>query len=35
MALAGFLISLAFLKALGWVPTRHAFNFADAASTWN
>lgn len=34
MALAGFLISLAF-KALGWVPARHPFNFADAAPTWN
>ncbi|MDQ6900614.1 MAG: permease [Candidatus Dormibacteraeota bacterium] len=34
MALAGFLISLAF-KALGWVPARHQFNFADAAPTWN
>jgi uncharacterized membrane protein YraQ (UPF0718 family) len=34
MALAGFLISLAF-QALGWVPTRHAFNFAEAAPTWN
>ena len=34
MALAGFLISLAF-KALGWVPARHPFNFAQAAPTWN
>src|SRR2546421_9894211 len=34
MALAGFLISLAF-QALGWVPVRHAFNFAEAAPTWN
>ena len=34
MALAGFLISLAF-QALGWVPARHAFNFAQAAPTWN
>ena len=34
MALAGFLISLAF-NALGWVPARHAFNFAEAAPTWN
>jgi uncharacterized protein len=34
MALAGFLISLAF-QALGWVPARHPFNFADAAPTWN
>jgi hypothetical protein len=34
MALAGFLISLAF-QALGWVPARHAFNFAEAAPTWN
>ncbi|MGI8563517.1 MAG: permease [Candidatus Dormibacter sp.] len=34
MALAGFLISLAF-KALGWVPARRLFNFADAAPTWN
>jgi uncharacterized protein len=34
MALAGFLISLAF-QALGWVPQRRAFNFADAAPSWN
>src|SRR5919204_765289 len=34
MALAGFLISLAF-QALGWVPQRHPFNFAEAAPTWN
>jgi uncharacterized membrane protein YraQ (UPF0718 family) len=34
MALAGLLISLAF-KALGWVPARHPFNFAEAAPTWN
>jgi uncharacterized protein len=34
MALAGFLISLAFM-ALGWVPVRHAFNFAEAAPSWN
>ena len=34
MALAGFLISLAF-QALGWVPARHPFNFAEAAPTWN
>jgi uncharacterized membrane protein YraQ (UPF0718 family) len=34
MALSGFLISLAF-QALGWVPVRHPFNFAEAAPTWN
>jgi YHS domain-containing protein/uncharacterized membrane protein YraQ (UPF0718 family) len=34
MALAGLLISLAF-QALGWVPQRRAFNFAEAAPTWN
>jgi uncharacterized membrane protein YraQ (UPF0718 family) len=34
MALAGFLISVAF-KALGWVPARHPFNFAQAVPTWN
>jgi uncharacterized protein len=34
MAAAGFLISLAF-QALGWVPARHAFNFAEAAPVWN
>jgi uncharacterized protein len=34
MALSGFLISLAF-NALGWVPVRHPFNFAEAAPTWN
>jgi uncharacterized membrane protein YraQ (UPF0718 family) len=34
MALSGFLISLAF-QALGWVPVRHTFNFAEAAPTWN
>jgi uncharacterized protein len=34
MAAAGFLISLAF-QALGWVPQRHPFNFAEAAPTWN
>jgi uncharacterized membrane protein YraQ (UPF0718 family)/YHS domain-containing protein len=34
MALAGFLISLAF-QALGWVPQRRTFNFAEAAPTWN
>ena len=34
MALAGFLISVAF-NALGWVPARHPFNFAQAAPTWN
>src|SRR5438132_2525790 len=34
MALAGLLISLGF-QALGWVPVRHAFNFAEAAPTWN
>jgi uncharacterized membrane protein YraQ (UPF0718 family) len=34
MALAGFLISLAF-KVLGWVPTRHPFDFAQAVPTWN
>jgi uncharacterized protein len=34
MAVAGFLISLAF-KALGWIPARHAFNFASTAPTWN
>jgi uncharacterized membrane protein YraQ (UPF0718 family) len=34
MVLAGFLVSLAF-KALGWIPARHAFDFANAAPTWN
>jgi uncharacterized membrane protein YraQ (UPF0718 family) len=34
IAVAGLLISLAF-RALGWVPARHAFNFAQAAPTWN
>jgi uncharacterized membrane protein YraQ (UPF0718 family) len=34
MALSGFLISLVF-QALGWVPVRHPFNFAEAAPTWN
>lgn len=34
MALAGLLVSLAF-KALGWVPVRRAFDFADAAPSWN
>ncbi len=34
MALAGFLISVAF-KAVGWVPARHPFDFAQAAPTWN
>jgi uncharacterized protein len=34
MALAGLLISLAF-KALGWVPARHPFDFAQAVPTWN
>jgi uncharacterized protein len=34
MALAGFLISVAF-KALGWLPARHPFDFAQAAPTWN
>jgi uncharacterized membrane protein YraQ (UPF0718 family)/YHS domain-containing protein len=34
MAAAGLLISLAF-QALGWVPQRHPFDFAEAAPTWN
>jgi YHS domain-containing protein len=34
MAAAGLVISLAF-QALGWVPQRHPFNFAEAAPTWN
>jgi uncharacterized membrane protein YraQ (UPF0718 family) len=34
MVLAGLLVSLAF-KALGWVPARHVFDFAQAAPAWN
>jgi YHS domain-containing protein len=34
MVVAGLVISLIF-QALGWVPQRRSFNFADAAPTWN